>query len=150
MDGKDVVSDFLAQKKLALVGVSRSGKKFGNMVLKDLSAKGYRIFPVHPEAPVIDGQACSRNLAELPERVGGAILVIPPRETEKVVREAAAAGISRVWMQQGSESEAAIHYCEENGISVMHGQCIMMFAEPTAFYHRVHRWIWRLLGKAPH
>jgi hypothetical protein len=149
MSGEDVISDFLAQKRLALVGVSRSGKKIGNMVLKELNAKGYRIFPVHPEAAVIDGHSCSRSLSELPEKVGGAILVIPPAETEKVVREAAKAGIPRVWMQQGSESETAIRFCEENGIAVTHGQCIMMFAEPAAFYHRVHRWIWRLLGKVP-
>ena len=149
MSEKDAISDFLSQKRLALVGISRSGKKFGNMVLKELTAKGYRIFPVHPEASVIDGAACSRNLAALPEKVGGAILVIPPAQTEKVVHEVAKAGIPRVWMQQGSESEAAIRYCEENGIAVTHGHCIMMFAEPAALYHRVHRWIWRLLGKVP-
>ena len=149
MSGEDVISDFLAQKRLALVGVSRSGKKIGNMVLKKLNAKNYRIFPVHPKAAIIDRHSCSRSLSELPEKVGGAILVIPPAETEKVVREAAKAGIPRVWMQQGSESETAIRFCEENGIAVTHGQCIMMFAEPAAFYHRVHRWIWRLLGKVP-
>ena len=74
---------------------------------------------------------------------------MPPAQTEKVVRDAAAAGIRRAWMQQGSESESAIRLCEENGVSVVHGECILMFAEPAAFYHRGHRWMWGVLGKLP-
>jgi len=74
---------------------------------------------------------------------------VPPAETEQVVQEAAAAGIRRVWMQQGAESEAAIRFCEEHGMSVVHGECILMFAQPVDSVHRLHRWIWRLLGKLP-
>jgi predicted CoA-binding protein len=66
-----------------------------------------------------------------------------------VVREAAEVGIPRVWMQQGSESEEAIRLCEENGISVVSGECILMFAEPAEFYHRMHRWVWGVMGKLP-
>jgi hypothetical protein len=52
-------------------------------------------------------------------------------------------------MQPGSESAAAIRSCEENNLQVVHGECILMFAEPAAFFHRAHRWIWRMLGKLP-
>jgi predicted CoA-binding protein len=141
MDSRQLISDFLAQRTLALVGISRSGKGFGNAIFKDLKTKGYKVYPVHPKGEDSLGQACPRNLAELPEKVGGVVLVIPPTETEKVVREVGQAGIRRVWMQQGSESEEAIRYCEQNGISVVHGNCILMFAEPAAFIHRLHRWI---------
>ena len=74
---------------------------------------------------------------------------LKPAQTQQVVRDAAAAGIRRVWLQQGAESAAAIRFCEENGISTVHGECILMFAEPAAFYHRAHRWVWKLLGKLP-
>ncbi len=77
------------------------------------------------------------------------MLVVPPAETEKVVHEAAEVGIRRVWMQQGAESGVAIRFCEEHGIDVVHGECILMFAEPAEFYHRMHRWVWGLLGKLP-
>ena len=146
---RDQISEFLAQRNLALVGVSRGGKKFGNAILKDLTSKGYRIYPVHPQADKIDGHTCWHSLSELPEPVGGIIMVVPPRETEKVVREAVQAGIRRVWIQQGAESPEAIRYCEEQGISVVHGECIMMFAEPTAFFHGAHRWFRGLFGKLP-
>ena len=143
------VSDFLSQRKLALVGISRSGKKFGNAILKDLPAKGYQVYSVHPTAAEIDGHPCWPSLLQLPEQVGGVVIVLPPSETEKVVGDVAKAGISRVWMQQGSESPVAIRYCEESGISAVHGECILMFAEPTAFFHRAHRWIARMFGKVP-
>ncbi|HYK91886.1 MAG TPA: CoA-binding protein [Acidobacteriota bacterium] len=149
MSSKQQISDFLSQRKLALVGISRGGKKFGNALLKELNEKGYQVFPVHPQATTIDGHSCWHSLPELPEAVGGVIVVVPPSETENVVRDAAKAGIPRVWMQQGSESTPAIRYCEENGMQVVYGECILMFAEPAAFYHRIHRWLWRILGKLP-
>ncbi len=148
MTSKAAVEDFLAQKTLAVVGVSREGGKFGNMARKELDAKGYQVFPVHPHVDAIDGERCYPSLSALPEAVGGVLIVVPPQETEKVVRDVAAAGIRRVWMQQGAESQAAIQFCEEQGISAIHGECIMMFAEPASF-HRLHRWIWGLLGKLP-
>jgi uncharacterized protein len=144
------ISDFLSQRELALVGISRGGRKFGNMVFKELKAKGYQVYPVHPQAPEIAGQPCWPSLRNLPAKVGGVVVVVPPTETEKIVSEMVSAGITRVWMQQGSQSAEAIRLCQENGISVVSGECILMFAEPAAFFHRAHRWIWRVLGKLPH
>jgi len=149
MTSKQSVTDFLAQKKLALVGLSRKGGKFGNMILKDLTRKGYMVYPIHPEADSIDGHACWKGFDLLPEKVGGAVLVVPPKETDKVVRQASEARIPRIWMQQGSESGSAISFCEENGISVVHGHCILMFAEPAGFLHRFHRFLLQLFGRLP-
>jgi uncharacterized protein len=147
MASPEVVADFLAQKTLALVGVSRGGRKFGNAILRDLKSRGYRVFCVHPHADRIDGERCWPRIGDLPEPVGGLVLVVPPAETERVVEEAVAAGIRRVWMQQGAESAKAIAYCKANGVSVISGACIMMFAEPVGFPHNAHRWLWRVLGK---
>jgi len=149
MSRKNDVDNFLTQKTMAVVGVSRGGKKFGNAILKDLKQKGYRVFPINPHAESIDGERSYPDLSALPERPDGVITVVPPAVTEKVVEEAHAAGIKRIWMQQGSESDAAIRYCQDKGITVVDGECILMFAEPAAFYHRFHRWVWKLLGKLP-
>lgn len=148
MTSKQAVDDFLTQHTLALAGVSRSGKGFGNTVLKDLTGKGYEVLPIHPEAEEVGGFRCFRSLAELPKPVGGLVLVVPPPQTEILVEQAGAACIRRVWMQQGAESEAAIRYCRDNGIEVVHGECIMMFAGPRGV-HSFHRWLWGVLGKLP-
>jgi predicted CoA-binding protein len=149
MTAKATVREFLEQPTLAVVGVSRAGNKFGNAAYKELKSKGYRVYPVHPEADVIDGDRCYPSLSALPEPADGVLVVVPPQQTEKVVREAAEAGIRRVWMQQGAESVTAIRFCEEQGMDVVHNECVLMFAEPTAFPHRLHRCVWRLLGKLP-
>jgi predicted CoA-binding protein len=149
MSASEPISEFLSQRKLALVGISRSGKGFGNVAFRELRSRGYQVHPVHPQATAIEGHPCRPSLLELPGKVGGVVLVVPPTVTEQVVCEAVKAGIPRVWMQQGSESAEAIRYCEENGLQVISGQCILMFLEPLAFVHRLHRWIWRILGKLP-
>ena len=149
MTTKAMIDDFLAQRALAVVGVSRKAEKFGNVVYRELKAKGYRVFPVNPNAESVAGERCYPSLSALPEPVGGAVIVVPPAETERVVQDAAAAQIRRVWMQQGAESEAAIRFCEENGIGVISGECVMMFARPIGFGHGMHRWVWGLLGKLP-
>ena len=142
------VEGFLAEKTLAIAGVSRSGKGFGNSVLRDLTGKGYEMHPVHPEVDEVGGLRCSRSIADLPKEVGGLILVVPPDQTEKLVRQAKDVGINRVWMQQGAESDESIRYCSENDIDAVHGECVMMFAQPTGV-HRFHRWLNGVFGKLP-
>ena len=149
MVNRAAIDDFIAQRKLAVVGVSRTGKKFGNRAYLELKGKGYSVYPINPNAAVIEGDRCYSSLNALPEPVDGVVVVVPPAETEKVVQDAAKAGIRRVWMQQGAASDEAVRFCEEQGISVVHGHCILMFAEPVTSFHRFHRWVWSLLGKLP-
>lgn len=148
MTSKAVVDEFVSQEKLAIVGVSRGGQKFGNSAYRELRAKGYQLYPIHPEAEILEGDRAYKDFVSLPEKVGGVIIIVPPAQTEKVVQEAAAAGIPRIWMQQGAESEAAIRFCQEKGIAEVHGECIMMYAG-QAGYHKFHRWIMKMVGKAP-
>lgn len=149
MTRKSDVENFLSKKKLAIVGVSRSGKKFGYTIYKNLKSKGYITFAVNSKGGSIDGEPLYPNLNSLPEPVDGVVIVVHPEETEKVVREAVEKDIKHIWIQQGAESETAVQFCQEKGINVVHGECILMFAEPVAFGHRIHRWIWKLLGKLP-
>ena len=144
-----IIDDFLSQKSLALVGVSRSGAGFGNAVRKELGEKGYSLTLVHPEADAIDDQPCARSLAEVAGKVGGVVLVTPPEQTEQLVREAVRLGIPRVWIQQGAESPEAIQICQDNDVPVVHHECILMFAEPAGWIHRAHRWTRGAFGELP-
>lgn len=148
MTHRQEVNAFLAEQTLALVGASRGGRKFGNTLYKTLTAKGYEILLVHPEVKAIEGVPCVASLGALPKAVGGLVLVVPPEKAEGLVAEAAEAGIRRIWLQQGSASPAAIRLCEEKGITVVHGECLLMFASPTGI-HGFHRWLWGVLGKLP-
>ncbi|MDP2208573.1 MAG: CoA-binding protein [Bacteroidota bacterium] len=143
------IQEFLSQKKLAVVDVSHTGKKFSNIVYKELKAKGYQEFPVNPKGDNILDERCYPNLQSLPEKVDGVLVITKPVETEKVVREASSVGIQKIWIQQGAESDEAIRFCKEQNVNVIYGECILMFAEPAAFFHRLHRGVWKLIGKYP-
>jgi predicted CoA-binding protein len=144
-----MIDDFISQPSLAIVGVSRKGNKFGNNAFKELKTKGYQLYLVHPSGELIEGEQSYPNLKALPQKVGGVLVVVHPDQAEKVVCEAHEAGIDRVWLQQGAESQAAIQYCQQNGMSVVYSKCILMFAQPLAFFHKPHRWVMGVLGQLP-
>lgn len=148
MTSRAAVERFIEQPALAIVGVSRSGRKFGNAAARELKAKGYRVYPIHPSATEIDGMRCYSSFEELPEHVESVLVVVPPAQAELVVRDAAKASIHQVWLQQGAESPAVLDTCRTLGLEVVSGECILMFAKPGS-YHRLHKWVWQLLGKMP-
>ena len=146
---KAAIDQFFAQKKYAVVGVSRNKTKFGNTVYRELKTKGYQLYPVNTQTNKINHDPCYPDLKSIPEKVYGVITVIPPAETEKIVHNLVSLGIKQIWMQQGSETEKAIHFCQDNKINVIHGECILMFAEPVPVLHRIHRWVLGIIGKLP-
>lgn len=149
MTSKSAVDDFISQHIFAIVGVSRSGNKFGNSTFRELSSHGYKLYPIHPEAETLEGVPAYKDFASLPEKVDGLIVIVPPEQTDKVVRDAARAGIKRIWMQQGAQSESAIRFCQDNAISEIHGECINMFAHDTTGFHRFHRSVLKIFGRLP-
>jgi hypothetical protein len=146
---RDSIRDFVACRRLALAGASRSGKKFGNVILRELRKQGYEVVPVHPEAATLEDIPCERSLGALSGRVEGLVVVTPPAEASRLVAEAAAAGIRKVWLQQGAGSEDSVRVAREGGVALVQGQCLLMYLPEVRGLHRLHRGLWRLLGKLP-
>ena len=138
------IEDFLKLRSFALFGASSQKKKFGNHILAGLTKKNYKVFLMHRRANFIDRHKAYSSFKELPEKPEGAILVIPPAETEHVINDIIAAGIKNIWFQQGAESEKAVRYCILNGINVISGECILMFLDHPGFPHNIHKWIWSM------
>jgi len=149
MTSKKIVDEFLLQKKIAVVGVSRKKTKFGNAIYKELKQKGYNVFPVNPHINTFEGDICYPDLLSLPEKVDAVVINVSSLQTEKVVRDAKQAGINKLWLQQGLQSEEAVKFCEKNGIDFVSNECILMFTQPSTFIHRAHKWVWGVLGKLP-
>ena len=122
----ELIRDFVSRRTWALVGFSSNPGKYGNIIYHDLRRAGYRIYAVNPKGGEYEGAMVHRSLAELPERPEVVDVVVPPRATEEVVRECAALGITRVWMQPGAESMEAIGFCRDNGIEVVYYACAMV------------------------
>ena len=149
MTSRKLVEDFISQNNIAVVGVSRKKSKFGNYIYRELKKKDYRVFPVNPKLEFAEGDKCYPNLSSVPEKLDGAIINVSPPEAVNVIKDATAAGINRIWLQQGSQSDEALEFCEYNNIDCVSNECIIMFTEPLGFMHRTHKWIWNVMGKLP-
>ncbi len=122
---KDLIKEFLAQKRFAVVGATNKQHKFGYKIFKNLLSRGYEVYPVHPMIKEIDGVKCYPKLKDIPVKVDVVNIVVPHEVTEQIVKECKDLGITRVWIQPGAESVSAIKYCEENKIKVVYNVCIM-------------------------
>ncbi len=156
-----LVKDFLAQKRIAVVGVSRKREDAANLNYRKFKRAGYTVYAVNPNTDAFDGDPCYPDLKSLPEKPDGVFVVTKPANTEKVVRECVELGIRRVWMhcalgsrptiargsaaKIGSASPEAVRVCRENGITVIPGGCPNMFLVPD-FGHACMREILRLTG----
>lgn len=150
----ETADEFLAQKRIAVAGVSRGKSQAANLIYKTIREKGYQVFPVNPKAQVVEGDVCFPNLKGIPEVIDGVIIVTRPEMTMQLVRECAEAGIARVWMHENafigatssSVSEEAVEFCKENGITIIAGGCPLMFLE---FGHKCMRWVMGIMGRLP-
>lgn len=113
-------------KIYAIIGASNNQEKYGHQVLNDLLSAGYKAIPINNKEEFILGERVYHSLSKFTDTIDIAVFVVPPQVTESILREVKELGIKTVWLQPGSESDAAIRFCEENGIECVHDACIMI------------------------
>jgi predicted CoA-binding protein len=152
---KQAAKEFLDQKQIAVVGVSRAKSGAANLIYKKLRSDGYKVFAVNPNATSLEGDISYPNLKALPEKPDGVVIVTKPEVTEQIVKECADLGIGSVWMHNGmhalgtSASEKALSLCHEHGIKAIPGGCPMMYFSDADIGHRFMRWLQDLTGSLP-
>jgi len=148
------VRDFLAQKRIAVAGVSRdnSHHPVGNLIYRRLKTTGHEVFAVNPHMQTFESDRCYPDVRSIPGGVDGVVIVTRPDVTEQIVRDCSEAGVPRVWMHQSvtagsSVSAAAVAYCRERGIGVIDSGCPMMFGDHVDAGHLCMRWFLKLTGR---
>ena len=149
----ETIEDFLAQKRIAMVGISRDPANFSVKLFEELCRRGYDVVPVNPHTAEVQGRRCFDCVQHIQPPVEGALLMTSPETTETVVSDCAHAGIRRVWMYQatgkGSVSAKAVEFCREQGMQVVPGQCPFMFLPDAAGFHRFHGFVRKITGRYP-
>ncbi len=150
------VNDFLAQKRIAVAGVSRdnSGHAAANLIYRRLKKTGHDVFAINPNMLTFEGDHCYPDIKSIPGGVDGVVIVTRPETSERIVRECSDAGVRRVWMHRGmgkgsSVSENAVEYCRQRDITVIAGACPMMYGPGVDFGHTCMRWVLKLTGGLP-
>src|SRR3954467_11420375 len=112
------VNDFLAQRRIAVAGVSRnqSHHPVGNLIYQRLKKTGHDVFPVNPNMQTFEGDRCYPDLKSIPGGVDGVVIITRPEVTDRIVADCAEAKVRRVWMHQSlgkgsSVSPEAVEYC---------------------------------------
>jgi predicted CoA-binding protein len=149
------VADFLAQKRIAVAGVSATRDLTGNGIYQKLKETGHEVVAILPKATEFEGTPCYPDLGSIPGGVDALMIVTNPNLTLELVRQAIDAGVKRIWMHEtvfgagSSVSQEAVALCREHGIMVIDGTCPMMWAEPVDVGHRCMKWIMRVSGGMP-
>ena len=147
MNVKDAAGQFLANKRIAVTGVSRTPKTHGsNNVYRRLRERGYEVFAINPKADEVEGDRCYPDLRSVPGGVQAVVIGTRPEIAEDTMHECADLGIEHVWMHRGpgagSVSAAATGYGREHGITVIDGGCPLMFGPTADTGHKIMRFVY--------
>jgi uncharacterized protein len=148
---RQAISDFLAQKRIAVAGASRNPKNFNTLLFHDLRQRGYDAVPVNPNAKEIDGVPCFAHVQEIQPPVEAVLVMTKPEAAGAVVEDCVKAGVRRVWLygMAGKASPQVVELCRNNGIAVVPGFCPYMFLSGTQWFHRFHGALLKIVGKYP-
>jgi hypothetical protein len=152
-----LVQDFLAQKKIAVVGVSDRRETGCNAAYQRFKDAGYTVSAVNPRLETYLGAPCYPDLQAIPDKPEAVFILANPRVTEQIVQQCVDLGIKHVWMHcmmgtkpglaegNTSVSQDAVQVCRQNGIAVIPGACPNQYLNPD-FGHKMMRGIFRTLG----
>jgi predicted CoA-binding protein len=152
-----LVKDFLALKKIAIVGVSDRRDTGCNSIYNKFKSSGYQVYAVNPRITAFQGDPCYPDLKSLPEKPDGVFILANSKVTDEVVGQCVELGVKHVWMHcmmgtkpgaaaaMSSVSPQAVKMCRENGIAVIPGSCPNQFFKPDPG-HAMMRGLWRAFG----
>jgi uncharacterized protein len=150
MSDSILTNQFLAEKRLAFVGVSRNSADFSRGLFRELARRGYDVVPVNPGVEQVDGRRCHARLQDIVPPVTAAFVMTPPSMSAQVVRDGIEAGVQTIWLHrgvgQGSVTEEAVRTARAAGLAVVEG-CPYMFLPNADAVHRVHGFFHRLFGR---
>ena len=153
----DMVKDFLAQKRIAVVGVSDKRETGCNLAYSKFKDNGYQVYAVNPRINTYNGAPCYPDLRSIPDKVDAVFILTNPKVTDEIVQQCVDLGIKHVWMHcmmgtkpglaasMTSVSQPAVEKARANGIAVIPGSCPNQFLKPD-FGHAMMKGMWKLFG----
>lgn len=149
----DVIQEFLAQPRIAMVGVSRDPRHFSRALFEAFCRRGYDMVPVHPQAVEVEGRPCFPRVQDVIPPVANVLLMTTGAATDQVLRDCAEAGVRRVWFYratgQGSVTPASVEFCRLHKMQVVPGDCPFMYFPHPGVLHGAHGLLRKIAGRYP-
>ena len=153
----NLVQGFLAQKVIAVVGVSNQRETGANKNYKIFKQHGNQVYAVNPRISSFDGSPCYPDLKSIPEKPDAVFMLTSPTVTEQIVQQCVDLGVKHVWMHcmmgtkpglaagSTSVSSSAVEVCRKHGITVIPGSCPAQFLNAD-LGHGMMRKLWNMFG----
>jgi predicted CoA-binding protein len=150
---REAAEEFLAQRRIAVAGVSRDPKQPANLIYRRLRSAGYDVYAVNPNATEVEGDRSYPSIAAIESPLDGVVVVTTPAVAEALAEDCAQAGVPRAWLHRGlgpgSLSDAAVAAFRDRGIAVIPGGCPNMFGATADPGHRCLCAVLTLTGRIP-
>jgi predicted CoA-binding protein len=114
----------LGKKIWAVVGANQNPEKYGNMIYKNLKARGYEVYAVNPLYDEVEGDRCYKDLASLPKLPDVVNVVVSPKRAMPVIEEAAKLGVKYVWFQPGTYDDEVTELARKLGLEAVQA-CVL-------------------------
>ena len=108
-----------SMKSVAIIGASNNRAKFGNKAVRAFHARGYTVYPVNPHESLVEGIPAFKSVSDVPVRPDMVSMYVPPSVVLRLLPEIAAKGCDDLWLNPGTESEAALAEAERLGLNVI-------------------------------
>ncbi|MCZ2079635.1 MAG: CoA-binding protein [Bryobacterales bacterium] len=135
--------DFLGEKRIAIIGVSRNQRDFSRVLFREFLKRGYDVIPVNPAMSQVEDQPCFANIGLISPPPAAALVMTKAEVAEDLLGECARCGIRKVWLYRATGkrglSRKASELCARDGIKVIAGYCPFLFLPQAGLIHRFHR-----------
>ena len=120
---EETISQVLAMKTWAVVGLGNNPERAAYGVAKLLQDKGHKIVPVYPRAEEVHGEMGYKTLSEIPFPIDVLDCFVNSKLVGKVVDEAIAIGAKAVWLQLDVIDQEAVDRAEAAGLIAIMDRC---------------------------
>lgn len=149
------IADFLAQRRIAVAGLSTKRQLTGNLIYRKLKGAGYELVPIMPAGGEFEGDQSYPDLMAVPGKLDGLFIATRPEVTTTLVQQAVAVGVPRIWMHESlvkaatSVSQEGVLLAQQHGVALIAGSCPMMHVQPVDLAHRCMCWLMKVTKRMP-
>jgi hypothetical protein len=122
----DILQNKSQQTRIAVVGASNNPEKYGNIIVRNLKEKGYKVLPVNPKQDEIEGLPVYHSLDEIDQPVDIIDFVTPPKVTLRMLEAMAALDLKNAWLQDGSYDDEVLDFVAKAPFKTVYDACIMV------------------------
>ena len=116
------------KEAVVVLGASTKASRYSNMAVRQLKGKGYKVIPVNPGHPIVEGLDTVARLSDIKEPVHTLTLYLNPMWSERIEDEIINLKPGRVIFNPGTESHRLRESLNNSGIPYLEACTLVMLS----------------------